>query len=352
MRLTLLTGSSTSLREQLTRCLVLRRPGLVAVGYAVEPGPDGLLTRTVVDAGGTLDAERLAPEGCCLACAVREDVPAALDLVDGRWDDVLLVLPTPVRAGALAAELDAAGRPVDTVASAVDARLLRSQLSGDDLLADRGQAAAPADRRSTAELVLGHLDDADVVAVAELTGLSTDDARTVEALLAHLAPLAVQVTVGPGGTGCDDVVGTGRRGRATDAEREQLATLAGTLCPPACGVATAVWRADRPLHSGRLADALPGLVATAVRTRGHVWLADRPRHRLRLEQAGGSVSLGDAERWDRLPSSSLVVTGVGLDPAVLQGTLDGCLATDAELAALDWPDPFERALGPATESAG
>ena len=36
--LTLLAGPSTALRDDLVRCLVLRRPGLVAVVYDVEPG--------------------------------------------------------------------------------------------------------------------------------------------------------------------------------------------------------------------------------------------------------------------------------------------------------------------------
>jgi G3E family GTPase len=348
---TLLSGPSTSLREQVVRCLVLRRPGLAAVVYTLDPDSDGLLARTVVDARGTHDVERLGPDGCCLACAVREDAPVALRLVDGaeRWDEVVVVLPSPVRPDSIVLGLGADGVDVDTVTTVVDARLLRSQLSGDDLLAARGQAAAPTDRRSTAELVVGQIEDADVLAVADLHRLGTEEARTAQALLAHLAPLALQVPLGPGGTGCDDAVSTGRRGGATPAERERLATVAGALCPPSCGVATLVWQSERPLHSQRLRDALPDVVDGVVRSRGHIWLADRPRHRLRWEQSGGSLSLGDPARWDGLPGCELVLTGVGLDAEALGAQLDACLASDDELAGQSWPDPFEDALGPADD---
>jgi G3E family GTPase len=336
---TALTGPSATLRAQLARCLVLRRPGLVAVHWTLDPAPEGPVLRTVVDARGTHDSTRLA--GCCVSCAVRADAPEVLGLLGDRWSEVLLVLPTPVRADALD------GLPVDRVATAVDAVLLRSQLTGADLLADRGLAAAATDRRSTAELVVGHVEDADVVAVAGLPRLATAAARTTSALLSHLAPLAAQVVVAPGGEGCEDLLAAGPADRAPAGERLEAAALAAQLCPPACDVASAVWTADRPLHPGRLSDALPDLVRGLVRSRGHLWLAGRETQRLRWEQAGGSVQLGAPARWDRLPSSALVLTGLGVEPARVVAAFDACLATDRELVAGAFPDPFADVLGPA-----
>lgn len=255
---TVLAGSSRSLREDLVRCLVLRRPGLVAVLYDVAPGG---LQRRVLDCAGEHDRERL--QACCLSCAVREDAPRALELLHGanRWSEAVLVLPTPVSPDVVTGVLD-----VDTVATVVDARLLLAQVAGDDLLAERGLAAADTDRRSTAELVISQLEEADVLAVADLHRLEPQPARTVQALLAHLSPLAVQVPLGPGGSGCDELVSTGRRTADMPvAQREQMAALAVDLCPPDCGVVTARWESSRPLHSGRLAAALPLLVDGVVR---------------------------------------------------------------------------------------
>lgn len=138
----------------------------------------------------------------------------------------------------------------------------------------------------------------DVLAVADLHRVGTTQARTVQALLAHLAPLALQVEIGPGGTGCDGVVSTGRHDpHTTGCDRERLAALAVELCPPACGVTTVRWDSDRPLQSARLSAAL---------------------------------------------------TGIDLDGDALRARLDACLCDDAELAAgVNWDDPFAATLGPA-----
>jgi G3E family GTPase len=357
LSVSVLAGLSTSLRDDLVRCLVLRRPGLVAVVYDVQPEQGTTrLVRRLLDASGTVRRDDVELVGCCLSCTVRADAPEALELVAAgqRWRGALLVLPSGQEADTIAAVLaDRHDLVVEAVTAVVDAVLLREQVAGDDLLADRGLAAAPADRRSTAELVVRQLEEADLLAVTGLERLATSAARTVQALLSHLAPLAVQVPIGPGGVGCDDLVGTHRRDPAsTAADRERLSALAVGLCPPSCGVTTLLWQSERPLHSARLHAALPELIAGVVRSRGHIWLADRPRPRVRWESAGGSLAVGNAGRWHALPSCSLVLTGVDLDAAALTARLDACLATDAELAsAAGWPDPFENALGPADRSS-
>lgn len=350
LRVTLLAGPSTSLRDDVVRCLVLRWPGLVAVCYDVLPTAAGPhLLRRIVDAAGT-QRERVELTACCIACTVREDAGRALDRLAAvrRRGEAVLALPPSLQPGPLADELR--GRHdlhVDTVTTVVDALLVRELLSGDDLLADRGLAAAPTDRRSTSELVVGQLEDADVLAVANLHRVATDTARTLEALLAHLAPLALQVPLGPGGVGADDVVSTGRHDLAsTPLDRERLAGLASGLCPPSCGVTTVRWQADRPLHAGRLYDALPDLVADVVRSRGYIWLADRPLHMVRWQSAGGSLSLGDPARWQTTPGCELLLTGIGLNADALIARLDDCLATDEELTGPAYGDPFAGVLGP------
>ena len=350
--LTVLTGLSTSLRDDLVRCIVLRRPGLVGVVYDIDPQPTGMrVVRRVVDATGTAHSERVELVGCCLSCTVREDLSEALELVagSGRWEQALLGLPAALQPDAVTPVLDDAVVRLDTVTAVVDAVLLQEQVSGDDLLAERGLAAASTDRRSTASLVLGQLEDADVLAVVGLERLGAAEARTLQALLSHLAPLAQQVPVGAGGVGCEDLVGTGRRDLdTTAADRERLAALAVELCPPDCGVTTLRWSSERPLHSARLSAALPQVIDRIVRSRGHIWLADRPRACVRWESAGGSLAFGDPIRWRDLPDCSLVLTGVGIDAPALHDLLDSCLATDDELVGEPtWPDPFAAALGSA-----
>jgi len=355
--ITLLAGPSTALRDDLVRCLVLRRPDLVAVTYDVAPAPDGLhLIRRVVDARSTHQHLRVPLTGCCLSCTVATDAEPALELVarSGRWREAVLALPASLQPAPVADALRGHDDVhVDTVTTVVDALLLREQLTGDDLLVERGLAAAPGDRRSTAELVVTQLEEADVLAVADLHRIDTATARTVEALLAHLSPLALQVPLGPGGVGADDVVGTGRRDRAATAgDRARLAWMAGDLCPPACGVTTVRWRSDRPLQPARLHETMPALLPGVVRSHGHVWLADRLDQRIVWNSAGGTLSFADPLRWHGTPGCELALTGVDLDADVLRARLEHCLATDAELAAEPtWEDPFGRVLGPASRSA-
>ena len=348
--LTLLAGPSTSLRDDVARCLVLRRPGLVTVAYDVHPAPDGAyLTRTVRDCTGTHDAQRVPLTGCCLSCTVLADAGPAVDLVaaSDRWSEVVVALPAAVRPSDVAAALHGFGAVVDTVTTVVDARLLLAQLGGDDLLADRGLAVASTDRRSTAELVAGQLEDADVLAVADVHAVGTQTATTVQALLSHLAPLAAQVLLGPGGAGCDELVSTGRHDAGTAPQaRAELAVLAAGLCPPACGVTTVVWQSDRALDPRRLSAALPDVVDGTVRSRGHVWLANRPEQSVRWEGAGAALSFGHPQPWTTRPGSQLVVTGLGLEADRLRRLLDGCVAGVDEVTGVD-DDPFADALGPA-----
>lgn len=355
--ITVLASPSTALRDDLVRCLVLRRPRLVAVAYDVEPGNDGVvLVRRVVDAAGTHESERLELTGCCLSCTVREDLGTALTTVAGaeRWDEVVLALPASLQPASVLYRLDEHDDVhVDTVTTVVDAVLLRPQVTGGDRLADRGLAAAPTDVRSTAELVLSQLEDADVLAVASLHRVGTEAARTVQALLAHLAPLALQVPLGPGGAGSDELVSTGRHDADTHpADRLRLADLAAELCPEACGVTTVRWRSERPLHPVRLAAGVPSVIAGVVRSRGVLWLADRQDARVRWESAGASLAFGDPAPWRGERASELLLTGVDLDADAVQRTLDACRATDHELSGPpDWSDPFEHALGPRAGSS-
>lgn len=360
--LTVLSSPSSVLRDQLVQQLLGRRPGLVVVVHDIDDlWRDGTVRRRVLDDSGVLEDERVHLEHGCVSCTLREDVLPALVRVAqvGRWQQVVLALPVPVTADGVLAALEHTGPAVsehvrlDGVTTLVDAVLLREQVSGDDPLSERGLAAAETDERSMADLVVEQVDSADVLAVLQLERVTADVARTVDTLLAHLAPLARRVALGPDGAGCEAVVGAGRGGLAAQ-DRARLGLLAHELLPAGNGVATLVWRSDRPLHAARLHDALEEVVVPVQRSRGHVQLANRPTQVLAWESAGTNLSLGVLEQVHRgTPCCELVLTGLGLDVDALQQELDGCVATDSELVrgAADVVDPFRSALGhPAPES--
>lgn len=351
---TLLGGAATALRDDLLQRLLLRRFDLVQVRYDLLARDDRLgLRRTILDAHGGRDCVDLPLVDCCLLCTVRDDVePVVAQLARQRIAAVLVALPACLSLSSLLGCLDdLPGVCVDTVTTLVDAPLLLALVSGSDLLSDRGLAAAPTDGRSTPELICTQLEQADIIGVAGLDRLSTTRARTTEALLAHLAPLARRVVLGPDGASCDELLADpvpdslpGRGHRI--GERDLLAVLAADLCPPSCGVQTIRWRAEQPLHPVRLQAALPEIVTSCVRGRGVLLVAGRTDRDIRWSSAGTFVTLGDGRAWRGDPASDLLLTGVELPADRIRTLLTSCLATPAELAR-PFADPFADSLGAA-----
>ncbi|MFC8588778.1 GTP-binding protein [Streptomyces sp. NPDC057217] len=133
-----------------------------------------------------------------------------------------------------------------------------------------------------------------------------------------------------------------------------------------------VWRARRPLHPGRLADALGDVTLGVLRSRGHLWLANRPDAVIHWRSAGPHLDVRESDHWlDESDSraweaasaqrrtladwlwddhygerrNEIRFTGPGLDIGRITGTLDAALVTDAELsqgrsAWSGWHDPL------------
>ncbi|MFD4985466.1 GTP-binding protein [Streptomyces sp. NPDC058374] len=208
----------------------------------------------------------------------------------------------------------------------------------------------------------------------------TDDGEQTSAATAvasHLNPRAELVA--PEG---DPRTGLARpapfdRPLPADFEEEWRARLEPVIVPHArqgCdfGVESIPWRARRPLHPGRLADALSVVMRGVVRGRGHLWLCNHPESVLAWRSAGPYLELRERDRWleptasDAWAAASpqrrtlaawfwheyygerrneLVLTGVGLEKAVIHDTLSSALLTDAELSlgSAGWaavPDPL------------
>lgn len=223
----------------LVRCLVLRRPGLVAVVYDLEPHPRGpVLVRRIHDTSGLVQRDECRLTGCCLACTVRQDAARAVELVDRaqRWGEAVMALPAAVEPGQLARVLSGRdGVPVATVTTVVDAVLPRQRLEGDDLLAERGLTAADVDRRSTAELVVRQLEDADVLAVVDLQRSAT--ARPAPARPARRRPCSAISRRWPYRCRWARVAWAARTSSARDGTTPPAVRAAGStsLCsPPGC----------------------------------------------------------------------------------------------------------------------
>lgn len=349
--LTLLVGLSTTLREPVLASMI--DAGTVAVVVDQdELARRGVLTWQVLDAAGPIDAGEFTVDDDCGSCQLIESLLPLLEtlIARGHWQHVVLAAPPAMEARSLANALTATlpEIEVDTVTCVVDAVLLVEQLSGDELLDERGLALGLPDRRNVAELTARQIEYADICVLANAHRSTAPD--RLHHLLLHLNPRTTVVDADPAGTPTQSVARTGLFDfQAAESWAGDLAAE-DRLQPSGDGVTTVLWRSTRPLHPARLNDALEDIVDGVVRSRGVMWLANRPTQRVRWESAGYSASLGTLGEWadsEHLAECTVVATGVGLDPARLQSILDACLLTESELATLDWhtlDDPFAGVL--------
>ncbi|WP_411148056.1 GTP-binding protein [Streptomyces sp. A30] len=161
---------------------------------------------------------------------------------------------------------------------------------------EHGEALSPA------EAAVRQVEAADVLLVSAPAGGDGEQACTATALASRLNPRARLVT-------SPDIDGAGPELRALlvraaphGAEGEWQARLEPVTVPAARygagpGAETVLWRVRRPLHPGRLADALPVAMRGVVRGRGHLWLCSRPDSVVTWRSAGAHLELREADRW-------------------------------------------------------
>jgi G3E family GTPase len=263
------------------------------------------------------------------------------------------------------------------VVTAVDPLKLLAQLSVADQLSDHRLHTCATDERTVAEALAHQIEYAELVTYAQspdAVGSAGLDAGL--AMLRQLHPTARCVPLGVG-----QLIGAATAGFDVAAARDRVNPAMALLPQRAeeAGVATLAWERRRPLHPGRLYEALDELVPAAQRSRGRFWLANRPDLMLGWDAAGGSLAVEDCGSWlasvpdadwesypptrraaaalEWLPAygdrvQQLSFTAEGLDVEGITELLDSCLLTDAELAAGEpgWralPDAFAGLLDPA-----
>ncbi|MFJ6216701.1 CobW family GTP-binding protein [Streptomyces sp. NPDC092296] len=323
----------------------------------------------------------------CPCCALREDLlPELLRIADTGSHRLAIVElwggsdPHPaveMIAGGEVGGRDAADSlEVAGVVTAVDPLLLLPQLSVPDELREHRLHTSTDDGRTLAEALAHQIEYATVLAVPRAADAAgAPELHAGLAMLRQLHPLARAVRLGSGA-----LTRAALAGFDVPAARDRV-NPALALLPQdhdEAGVATLLWERRRPLHPGRLYDALEQLVPAAQRSRGRFWLANRPGLMLAWDAAGANLAVEDCgpwltaltdRQWESYPPQrraaaaldwhplygdrvqQLSFTAEGLDTDGITGLLDSCLLTDDELAAgqQGWcalPDAFEDLLAP------
>jgi G3E family GTPase len=351
----IVAGMHAEARQQVVTRLLATVPGSVALHHDLSAAAEGEVRRSLRDAAGEISWGRTPLVNDCACCALREDlVPELIRLAAAGatrlaivelWDSV-----EPQGMAEVIADQGGTWLELTSVMTALDPGLVLPCLANGDDLAEAGLAAAAADQRTVGDTWARQLEYPPVLVLVDAEEATDED----RALLSQLHPTARLVPVA-----------------AAELAREAFAGFdvdaAAAAQHPACsllpqeadeaGVATLVWRRNRPFHPGRLYDALEDLACAAARSRGRFWLADRPDTLLAWEAAGGALAVENAGPWlASLPDAAwemvppvrraaaaldwhpehgdrcqhLVFTSPELDRDGLARLLESCLLTDAE----------------------
>ncbi|GAA3013601.1 CobW family GTP-binding protein [Streptosporangium longisporum] len=371
----LVAGLHAPARTAAVDRLLHDHPGSVAVHHDLRSVAGGRVERVVRDRSGVLDLAEVRLAHGCVTCTVREDLlpelvrraPAASLLVVDLWDSVE---PRPV---AEAIDCDEARDTLrlTAVLTALDAEHMPVDITRGDRLAETGQIAALGDERHLAEVLARQIEYATGLVLHGGDAGDPEDIELTRAVLGHLAPVTPVFDAG-----APPVVTGAALCTVTLAERVDPATAQLPVDARTDEITTVVWHRLRPLHPGRLFDAVDELVTGSVRSRGRFWLATRHERLLAWDAVAGVVSVEDAGPWlAALPEAAwemvsparrsaatldwnditgdrvqhLVFTGPDLDRERLHALLDSCLLTQEEsLAGSDvwagYDDPFAHLL--------
>jgi G3E family GTPase len=306
----------------------------------------GSVVRTARTATGVIDREVITMDHPCVSCALRGSLVQLLASIAAveRYDAAIVNVPAAGDTQAIATEIGQdADLLVDAVVTTVDTTTAVADLTGEELIRDRGIPTAAEDGRAIAEVIVHQLEYADAA-------ILTDDS-SVRALVQAINPGLLIKTTPAGLLGVRLYV----PGRALEA---------GSIAAPA--EQTLVWQSSRPFHPERLYDALEDLVAGTARGRGTLWIATQHRNRISWDSFGANISLGvlgpwladlPADRWSSVGqqhqarsalewhqqygdrASYLSFTGPELDLRELRDRLDGCVLR-ADEAVHRLTDPF------------
>ena len=285
------------------------------------------LRQDLVDSVGSLARSDLYGHILIESTGISEPMPVAATF-EWRWDD-------DTRLADLA--------PIDTMVTLVDAVQFLDQIGARRRLADADRGASMDDERTVADLLVDQVEFADRIYVTKTDLVTADRLATTISLVKRLNPRAsVDIMVNGRAHGrsvIEDILGARLFSEATARSYEGYTEeLANPHTPETeeYGISSVLFRGARPLHRGRLLEALRS-TRGLVRSKGYCWIADRLEYAQVWHQAGPDLSIRPASTWQATglePGNEIVLIGVKMDGPTLLAKLDDAMITDAEAHGL------------------
>ena len=340
--ITVLCGLNRTANSTAGRALLADHTGNHLVTHCLDQIGVGLVSRTVQNGGGSVEACLIDLAHGCVSCTLREDVLPTLQRMarDASVDRAILVLPEAVEPihflDSFMHVTDGAGFTtadvchIDAVVAVLEPAALVPSLNNHESLADRGLGIGQSDDRGLGDLLVGQIECADML-------LAPGATEQEQSLLTLLNPDATIVEYLPA------VIPAVFDFPRTSARTTPALVDSNCPLPGPTGAWVLDWANPRPLHPLRLHDALPQIADAALRGRGHFRVATRPSVAVEWDSIGGRLRLGAPDVTPPSRAAQLRFIGVSDQQHVIAELLDDAVLTDAELAApaSAWPDAHD-----------
>ena len=308
----------------------------------------------------------------CICCTLREDLILEVEKLAMKGDLDYIVIestgisePIPVAQTftyideSLDIDLSKFCR-LDTMVTVVDANRFWQDFASGETLLDRKQAANDDDARDVADLLIDQIEFANVLIVNKADLVAKDQLAELKAILQALNPEAKIIDTIHSQLSLDQVLDTQLFDFETASQSAGWMKELNEEHVPETeeyGIASFVFRRNKPFHPVRLMDWIENWPVEVVRAKGFLWLATRNNVAALLSQAGPSLTIENAgewiaaypeeeqqkilkeepellERWDETYGdrmTELVLIGIGMDQKLITNSLESCLLTDDEM---------------------
>lgn len=308
----------------------------------------------------------------CICCTLREDLILEVEKLAMKGDLDYIVIestgisePIPVAQTftyvdeSLDIDLSKFCR-LDTMVTVVDANRFWQDFASGETLLDRKQAANDDDARDVADLLIDQIEFANVLIVNKADLVAQDQLAELKAILQALNPEAKIIDTIHSQLSLDQVLDTQLFDFETASQSAGWMKELNEEHVPETeeyGIASFVFRRNKPFHPVRLMDWIENWPVEVVRAKGFLWLATRNNVAALLSQAGPSLTIENAgewiaaypeeeqqkilkeepellERWDETYGdrmTELVLIGIGMDQKLITNSLESCLLTDDEM---------------------
>lgn len=245
----------------------------------------------------------------CICCTLREDLVIEVEKLAQLGDIDYIVIessgisePVPVAQtftyidDSLGIDLSKFCK-LDTMVSVIDANRFWQDFSSGETLLDRKEAATYDDVREIADLLIDQIEFANVLILNKADLVDEETIGELKAVLKSFNPDAKIIVTVNANLALNEVLNTGLFDFETSSQGAGWIKELNEEHVPETeeyGIASFVYRSQRPFHPERLMNWIMDWPVEVIRTKGFLWLATRDDTAVLLSQAGPSLGIEGA----------------------------------------------------------